>query len=44
MRPPLRGVQERLTAQLEEAHRQAVTEMPRGEVVDLPRREGSAER
>ncbi|MGH8973783.1 MAG: tyrosine-type recombinase/integrase, partial [Acidimicrobiia bacterium] len=38
------GVQERLTAQLEEAHRRAVAEMPPGKVVDLPRREGSAER
>lgn len=37
------GVQERLTAQLEEAHRQAVAAMPAGDVVELrPDRRGTA--
>ena len=31
------GVQERLTAQLEEAHRQAVAAVPAGDVVELRR-------
>jgi len=36
------GVQERLTAQLEEAHRQAVAAMPAGDVVELRPERGTA--
>jgi hypothetical protein len=38
------GVQERLTAQLEEAHRQVVADMPSGEIVELAGRQASGER
>ena len=38
------GVQERLTAQLEEPHRQAVAAVPVGEVIELVDRHGSAQR